>query len=128
MARDDIYILREVGLESLNLGILTRRLSTNDGTEFSCCTCLVTARWEQGSKSNHTRAILGNNTVNSGSFYAVDDIIACTRYKMAISENLYIALETSQHGFLLVMDSYVYVPYWRTLHITCHTGLPCHRP
>lgn len=77
---------------------------------------------------HRTRAIFGNNTVNGSSLYTVNDIIACAGHEMAISEDLYIVLDTSQHGSLPRIDNYKYVPCSQILHATSHIDPPCHRP
>lgn len=40
----------------------------------------------------HTWSILGDHTVNDGSFDTVDDIVACARYVVAVTANLYFLL------------------------------------
>lgn len=39
-----------------------------------------------------TWSVLGNHTINDGRLDAIDDVVACAGYKVAISANLYILL------------------------------------
>jgi hypothetical protein len=43
-------------------------------------------------KEKRTWSILGNHTINDGGFHAVDDVVACAGYEVAISTNFYIFL------------------------------------
>lgn len=40
-----------------------------------------------------TRSILSNHTINKGSFDTVDDVVARTRYEVAIAQNLNVLLD-----------------------------------
>lgn len=58
---------------------------------------------EQASKSSqrgekHTGSVLSNHTVNDGGFDAVDDVVACAGYKVAVAANLYLVLWAPEKG------------------------------
>lgn len=74
VAGDNVDIGRKMSLESGDLGGLARGLASDNGTKFG--------RW----------SILSNYTVNDGGFHAIDDVVACAGYEVAISTNFYIFL------------------------------------
>ena len=56
----------------------------------------------QISRALHTGAILGHDAVDGGGLYAVDDVVTGAGHEVAISEDLYIGLDTSSaYCFLL---------------------------
>jgi hypothetical protein len=56
-----------------------------------------------------TRTILGNNTINGSGFDTINNVVACSRYKVPIAENLYIALDNLSAHHPEILDSYMCV-------------------
>lgn len=94
----DLNILRQVFIESCEFRGFTRGLPADNGSNLR--SLIATKRVNISGSSQpaqkrggeHTRSIQGNNLVNGLCLYAVYDIIAYSRYQMAIRKDVDIIL------------------------------------
>ncbi len=109
-----VHVWGKMIFERFDFGVLAGRLATHDSILLSryCQNyfTLVTIPRTAASRKMHTRTILGNDTTDARSFYAVENVVTRSRYQVTVSKNLYIRLHNSQHSFALRINSYRYSP------------------
>ena len=105
MARNDLDILRQKFLESLNLWVFAERLAADNGVLFGGCEpCSAEGSAAASSReSPRTLTVFFYHFFDSGRLHIVEDVITRSGYKVTVSQDLYIGLD----GFPSALDQLV---------------------